>query len=190
MPIPAPRRLRAWLPGRAANNALGTAGDALAGLVLLLAASTIVAWVYYHSPPPAAVDNPLVVPVAQNLAQVIDRVDGVLKVVTEGLAGTDTADIATLERNGMLMAEAKQLPNLLFLQVLDSIGNVVASAQPVGHPSNWAGRDYFAALSSHPGRRLEIGKPISPGTRTMRASHSAAASCTRMAVLPAWRWSA
>ena len=101
--------------------------------------------------------------VTQTVERDAEQFEANLHTVTAGDQTPASRDLSADRRNALLLARAPHLPYISFIDVLDADGNVLATLQPNGPPTNWARQEYFVAQRDNAADRLFVGLPYSLG---------------------------
>jgi hypothetical protein len=88
--------------------------------------------------------------IASSVERGIVGIDRTLQTVGGGTQNPASPELNPQQRNALLAERTPKDPQIMFLDVLDAGGNVLASLAQKSDWTNWASRPYFVALRSRP----------------------------------------
>jgi hypothetical protein len=98
----------------------------------------------------ASVASQLADRIAQNIDRGIVNFDNTLQTVIGGAQSPASPELNPQQRNVLLAERTPKDPQIMFLDVLDAGGNVLANLAQKPDTTNWATRKYFTTLRDNP----------------------------------------
>ena len=94
--------------------------------------------------------------IAANIEGGLVSLDRTLQLVLGGAQSAASTELNAEQRSALLASRTPKDPQIEFIEVLDTKGNVLATLDQQPDPTNWANRSYFIALRDRPTNDLYI----------------------------------
>ena len=103
----------------------------------------------------------LALALSQHAERSIQAVDIVLAATSDAIGDTPFDGPALARLQETMAARAKEMPQIVYICIMDADGLVIASSQPLRDPAlNYADRDYFSIQRDHPDTGLYISQTL------------------------------